>query len=247
MDFSTSKCKVLHMSRKKSAGSLLREYYLSGHKLDAPVETRDLSVIVTRDLSWGAHIEQMCAKANKTLGLVKRVSKDFHDRSIRLLLYVSLVRPLLEYASSLWSPYTVKHKKLIENIQRRATKFILDYPSNVNYTERLAMLNILPLEHRREIIDLILLFKSKTGLINANLQNLLQPASSGYATRNFDEANYRFYSSHRQNYFINSYFPRTVKIWNELPHSIKHASSLTEFKNLLLRHYRNKLALYCPP
>ena len=69
------------------------------------------------------------------------------------------------------------------------------------------------------------LVKSKTGSINANLQNLLLPVASGYATRNFDEPNYRFYSwqSHRQNYFKNSYFPRTVKIWNELPHSIKHA------------------------
>lgn len=247
MDFSTSKCKVLKMSRKKLARSLPRDYHLNGQKLDSVVEIRDLGVIVTRDLSWGAHIEQMCAKANKTLGLVKRVSKDFHDRSIRLLLYVSLVRPLLEYASSLWSPHTVKYKKLIENIQRRATKFILDYPCDVNYMKRLAMLNIPPLEHRRDISDLILLFKSKFGLINANFQNFLSQTTSGYATRNFDEANYRFYSSHHQNYFINSYFPRTVKLWNGLPHSIKHASSLTVFKNLLHCHYVNMLALYCPP
>ena len=130
MDFSTSKCKVLHMSRKKSAGSLLREYYLFGHNHDTRSWCHCYKIFI-----MGAHIEQMCAKANKTLGLVKRVSKDFHDRSVRLLLYVSLVRPLLEYASSLGSPYTVQHKKLLENIQRRATKFILDYPSNVNYTE----------------------------------------------------------------------------------------------------------------
>lgn len=67
MDFSTSKCKVLHMSRKKSAGSLLREYYLSGHKLNAPVETRDLSVIVTRYLSWGHTLNRCVLRQTKLL------------------------------------------------------------------------------------------------------------------------------------------------------------------------------------
>ena len=47
----------------------------------------------------------------------------------RKLLYTALVRPLLEYSSSVWSPYFVKHRRLIENIQRRATKFILNYSS----------------------------------------------------------------------------------------------------------------------
>ena len=38
---------------------------------------------------------------------------------------------------------------LLENVQRRATKFILGYPENMNYKERLSILGIMPLEYRR--------------------------------------------------------------------------------------------------
>jgi hypothetical protein len=50
---------------------------------------------------------------------------------------------------------------LLENVQRRATKFILGYPENMNYKERLSNLGIMPLEYRREMADLILFFKFK--------------------------------------------------------------------------------------
>ena len=66
----------------------------------------DLGVTVPNDLSWSKHIESIAAKAKKTLGLVKRVCKELPDLKVRKLLYCALVRPKLEYASSLWSPYT---------------------------------------------------------------------------------------------------------------------------------------------
>ena len=95
----------------------------------------------------------MVAKANKTLGLIKRIcGRNLTDVGIRKLLYLSIVRPRLEYASNVWSPYTEKHRSLIENVQRRAIKFILNFPSqDMTYSQRLVKLNILPLEFRRDI------------------------------------------------------------------------------------------------
>jgi hypothetical protein len=74
---------------------------------------------------------------NKTLGLIKRVcARDVVDANTRKLLYCAVVRPNLEYASCMWSPYSAKQRKLIENVQRRATKFIVNYPPrDVTYTE----------------------------------------------------------------------------------------------------------------
>ena len=96
----------------------------------------------------------MVAKANRILGLVKRTCKDTRDVRVRKLLFCALVRPVLEYASNLWSPYTIMHKSLVENVQRRATKFILNYPKDLTYADRLMKVNILPLEFRRDISHL---------------------------------------------------------------------------------------------
>ena len=128
MSFNTSKCLVLHMSKKRSPSYTNTEYYLGGQCLQVANTTKDLGVAVSSNLSWTTHIKQMCAKANRTLGLIKRVcGKDIVDQETRNLLYTTLVRSQLEYASNLWSPYTVKERALIENVQRRATKFVLNY------------------------------------------------------------------------------------------------------------------------
>ena len=172
----------------------------------------------------------MCAKANKLLGLVKRNCCDIYDNATRQLLYCSLVRPHLEYASNVWSPYMAKYKELIQNIQRRATKFILNYPSpDVNYKQRLMKLNLLPLEFRREINDLILLYKIRSETISFS-SNLLIQSTSRYSTRNFDSTNYRPISHHTQDYYRQSYFPRTVTLWNSLPMDIKKANNILTFK-----------------
>ena len=164
------------------------------------------------------------------LGLVKRVFWDIRDTLTRQLLYCTLVRPRLEYACNVWSPYTAKQKALIENVQRRATKFILNYPpSDISYIERLKTLKLLPLEFRREISDLILLYKFRSGTITANFASFLTPATSRYSTRSFDSANYRPITQHKQNYFLESYYLRTVRLWNSLSSHIKHATSLSVF------------------
>jgi hypothetical protein len=106
-------------------------------------------------------MSQLLSKANKTLGLIKRISRGITDFTARRLLYCTLVRPKLEYASNVWSPSAVKHRSLIENVQRRAdevhSKFEDEqrssfYPKEMTYRERLITTNLLPLEFRREIV-----------------------------------------------------------------------------------------------
>ena len=92
------------------------------------------------DVSWGTHITENTAKANRTLELVKRVCRDLEDITIRKYLYISLVRSQLEYSPKLWSASGIKYKRMLEDVQRRATKFILSYPSGVSYKEKLTKL-----------------------------------------------------------------------------------------------------------
>jgi hypothetical protein len=167
----------------------------------------------------------MVSKANQKLGLVKRVCRDITDISTRKLLFCSLVLPHLEYCSSIWSPLTVKHQALVENVQRRATKFILTYPPcEVSYTDRLKNLGLLPLRFRRELNDLILLFKCRCGTIHLNCEKYFSPVSSCYSTRNFDPNNLNIITDHKQNYYRNSFFPRVIELWNNLLHDLKSLS-----------------------
>ena len=191
----------------------------------------------------------MCSKANRVLGLVKRLCcRDIRDVQTRKLLYTALVRPLLEYSSSVWSPYFVKHRRLIENIQRRATKFILNYPPReVSYINRLDQLNLLPLKFRRQMHDLVLLFKFKTGTVKSNFRRFIHTATRHHRTRNFHQVNFDLLTRHNQECYCNSYFPRTVKLWNSLPNILKSSQDLLWFRVHVYEHFRGLLQTYSPP
>ena len=149
MCLSIPKCKALNISRKKTPTK--REYHLNGSPLATVSEIKDLGITVTNTLQWSQHIKLISSKANRTLGLIRRVCRDINDPDIKKLLYYSIGRPQLEYACELWSPYTSKDKKLLlESVQRRATKFIFNYPRDRSYRERLLKLSLLPIESRRK-------------------------------------------------------------------------------------------------
>ena len=117
----------------------------------------------------------------------------------------------------------------------RVRVFILNYPPrDVTYRDKLISLNISHLN-------------IKYNLINVNFNQYLTPATNPYATRNFDPNNYNIIVSNNQEFFRQSYFPRTVILWNNLPPNIKTAHSLQIFKHHLQSYYKAKLFTYIPP
>ena len=89
--------------------------------------------------------------------------------SVRKLLYLTLVRSHLLYCSVVWRPYLRKHTILLERVQRRATKFILnDY--NSDYKTRLNSLGLLPLSMVLELNDIIFFLKSLLNSLSLQAQ-----------------------------------------------------------------------------
>ena len=71
-----------------------------------------------------------------------------------------MIRPLLEYASPVWSPQSACFIKTIESVQRR---FTASLPGciHLTYTERLKLFHIDSLEKRRLKTDLAFTYKNK--------------------------------------------------------------------------------------
>ena len=76
------------------------------------------------DLTWTKHVEELVHKANKVLGLLKRTVRNKNMKNFTIL-YKTLVRPILEYASPVWSPRLAKDIREVEKVQRRASRIAL--------------------------------------------------------------------------------------------------------------------------
>ena len=112
---------------------------------------------ITNTLNWVEHYNLMTSRAYRQLGLLRRTFSS-PNISARKKLYLSLIRSKLTYCSPIWRPSLIKHIELLETVQRRATKFILNN-FELDYKSRLVHLNLLPLMLWYELADIMLLVK----------------------------------------------------------------------------------------
>uniref|UniRef100_A0A1X7UDD0 Reverse transcriptase domain-containing protein n=1 Tax=Amphimedon queenslandica TaxID=400682 RepID=A0A1X7UDD0_AMPQE len=104
---------------------------------------KDLGVYLSADLSWSNHISHIISKAYKRLGLIRRYYSISISVEIKKTLYIYLVRSQLVYCSLIWRPNFVKDFMLLERVQQKATKYILNNFVS-DYGTRLMSLNMLP-------------------------------------------------------------------------------------------------------
>ena len=116
---------------------------------------KDLGVVITKDLCWGNHVSMTVNKANKVLGSIKR-SVGTANINVFSMLYKSLVRPILEYASPVWCPYLAKDIHALESVQRRASRLALNQrKGDMPYKDRCQLLNWPILSNRRTYLSLV--------------------------------------------------------------------------------------------
>ena len=122
MHFQPAKCKM-RISRKRVSPP--RTYSLNGIDLEVVKSEKDLRVMIVNDTSWREHVVTIVAKANRMLGFLKRNCAGVVDSNALLRPYCSLVRSHLCYCSQVWAPQSVINQLiLVEQVQRRATRFI---------------------------------------------------------------------------------------------------------------------------
>ena len=82
-----------------------------------------LGVTLTSNMSFSPHIQKISAKATRMLNFLRRnlynCSKEIKSRA-----YLTLVHPILEYASPVWDPHLVKDRDQIEKVQQAAARWV---------------------------------------------------------------------------------------------------------------------------
>ena len=125
MIFNPSKCTVIRAAPNKSKTVIhtCTNYQFHGHTLEIVDSSKYLGVTLTSNLSWDKHVDNVAAKGNRTLGFNRRNLKEC-TRTVKETSYTAIVRPTIEYAATVWDPTSQSKIKALENIQRRAARFV---------------------------------------------------------------------------------------------------------------------------
>ena len=134
MRFQPAKCNMMQIMMQKPVTKetdkkIHVSYTLEGTVLGNVESIKYLGVTITNDLRWNTHISNVCTKANRTLGFLRR-NLYACPQEVKEAAYKGLVRQVLEYDSSAWDPSGVGLQDELEKVQNRAAMFVT---GNYNY------------------------------------------------------------------------------------------------------------------
>ena len=116
---------------------------LLGSLLERVDSFKYLGLKIKCDLTWTDHIKGICSKARRLVGLLFRQFYHYAEPSTIKTLYLTRIRPNLEYASTIWDPYLIKDRKLLEDVQKFACKIcVKDWHLAINEWNNLSNDNI---------------------------------------------------------------------------------------------------------
>ena len=129
-----------------------------------------LGVTISNDLKWETHVSNIVKQANVSLSIFKLLNKFNCPKIHSLRVYLSFIRPLLEYACLVWhSQLSNELSDKIESVQKRSLRIIYK-EGKIPYSFLLKAARITTLKERREKICLVF---AKSVISNPHTEDLL--------------------------------------------------------------------------
>ena len=137
-----------------------------------------------------------------------------------------LVRPILEYASIIWDPHTDTNIHKLEMVQRRSARNIMhNYNRHASVTTMLQHIDLPTLQQRRQHSKIIMLYRIRDQLASIPTAIYIRPSPRNTQHYILPYA--------RTLVFQTSFFPSTIKIWNNLQPVITNSTTIPRLRKAL--------------
>lgn len=214
------------VSRKKEPSCYT--YLINNQPLAKVIEHKYLGITLTCDLKWDTHITSITTTALRKLFYLKRCLK-LSPPSTKLLAYTTFVRPILEYANTVWFPHSKTNIKKLETVQRKAVRFIHNkYKRTDSPTNLLVASGLQTLEARAIQSRLIFLFQILHNTYKIDHSKYVAYSQSRESRHKHLHTLVEY--SHKVDAFKHSFFPSTIRKWNQLDRNITSTNTLSEFR-----------------
>ena len=195
--------------------------------------TKHLGVILCDKLTWNSHMKALISKIIPKVALLKWLAFRLHLPGFVISrVYLTMVRPSLEYAGAVWNSCRKEDAKTLEKIQTKIARIVLyleGQRAKLSDSVVLEKLEWPTLAWRRRQSLLCLLWQLKHGLGPSKLAALLPAPTSvraPYTLRKPDSIAFPLCTSQLHG---KSFLPESIALWNALPANLQSSSSLPFF------------------
>ena len=235
INFSAPKTKTLLISNKGTVDDH-PNLVLQGQVIESVPGHKHLGIVLSHNLRWNAHINDIVAKCTKKINMMKKFKFELDRKSLETI-YFSFIRPTMEYGDSLFAGTYDSDLCKLDRLQVDAMRIVTGATEKSNILLLYEDLNWTSLDVRRKTHSLTLMYKILNGLTPDYLQALIpnrlndqgRPLRS--VTRNLIPIPFARTETYRR-----SFIPNTIRLWNNLDQSTRESSSLEAFKG----HFRSK-------
>ena len=186
-----------------SAGAI--NVKMDGSVLEEKSSFKMLGLIFSSKLDWGSIAKTVSKKIGALIHYMKFLSPE-----VALYLYKSTICSCMEYCCYIWAGAPNCYLELLDKLQKRICRTV--GPSLAASLE--------PLAHCENVASLSLFYKYYFCRCSSELAQLVPlPYSQGRSTRYSDRL-YDFsitIPNATKDVYVNSFFPRTARLWNSLP------------------------------
>jgi hypothetical protein len=191
------------------------------HHIECVSDTKYLGMILDNKLSFKKHIQVLCTKIRKFIGIFKKISKNL-NLNTKFTIYNSLFHSNLLYGIELYGFANQKTIRTIQTIQNKAIRCLFNYHKTYHrddmYSET-KILNITKLHKYRTALTIKkILEQDETHEIHKHLQRLSMDNQHSYNTRN----NHNMQLHYTKASFTSSSFFKLMLLWNSLPANIRN-------------------------
>ena len=210
------KCEVIHFGKNNSHF----KYSIGSFNLNSKNLIKDLGILIDSKLKFVEHLHLVRSKCHKLTNLIFKIFK-IRNAAFYCKLYKIYVIPNIFYGLPIYLTNTCFCINSIEKIQKYFTRRLYQrcFPNeNIpNYIDRIKFFNIPTLESQCLKIDLCTLFKILKNMIDVPFKPL-------FSTRNSSRI---IYQPSKSNLFRNSFYHRSLVLWNKFISSRAGSDSLT--------------------
>ena len=227
VDFNAGKTQLVSFDRSNNNGSIVVK--MGESILEEKSSFKMLGLTFSSKLDWGFYIISIAKSTSKKIGALIRSMK-FLSPVVALYLYKSTIRPCKEYCCHVWAGAPSCYLDLLDKLQKQIYRIV--GPSLAASLE--------PLAHCQNVACLCLFYRYYFGRCSSELAQLVPLPFSRARSTHFSDRLLDFSVTIPRCYkdvYVNSFFPRTTKLWNSLPIGFFPLTyGLSGFKSRINRH-----------